>query len=81
LLKAHCNASFELRTTTCGKLSITVIFALIALVVLSLSDSAVADDDDELPAALGHQSLLIGLNQVAPVAGIGRGVAGYLVAQ
>jgi hypothetical protein len=65
------------------RLSITITFALIALVVLALPGPAVADDDDddELPAALGYQSLLIGLNQVPPVASIGRGVASYLITQ
>jgi hypothetical protein len=65
------------------RLLIALLFALSAVWVLALPGPAVADDDDddELPATLGYQSLLIGLNQVPPVASIGRGLASYLITQ
>jgi hypothetical protein len=65
------------------RLLITLVFGLSAACVFALPGPAAADgdDDDELPAALGYQSLLIGLNQVPPVASIGRGLASYLITQ
>src|SRR5580765_1280803 len=38
-----------------------------------------ADDDDDEPAALAFQSVMIGLGEVPPVASTGRGVASYLI--
>jgi hypothetical protein len=65
------------------RLLIALLFGLSAACVLALPGPAAADgdDDDELPAALGYQSLLIGLNQAPPVASIGRGLASYLITQ
>src|SRR5690348_6448570 len=60
------------------RLLLTMLFPLVAVVVVALPGPAVADDD-EPPAALGYQSALIGLNQVPPVASIGRGLASYLI--
>jgi hypothetical protein len=58
---------------------LTTVFALSALLVLTLPLPAIADDDE--PAALGYQSVLLGIRQVPPVASIGRGLASYLVTQ
>jgi hypothetical protein len=62
---------------------IALLFALSAACLLALPGPALADDDDndELPAALGYQSLLVGLNQVPPVPSIGRGLASFLITQ
>jgi hypothetical protein len=83
LLETPNNPFFRIEDYEMQRLSITLIFAVIAVVVLALPGPAVADgdDDDEFPAALGYQSLLIGLNQVPPVASIGRGLASYLITQ
>ena len=58
---------------------ITLLFGLCGVLVVALPGPAAADDDE--PAALGYQSVLIGLNQVPPVASIGRGLASYLITQ
>jgi hypothetical protein len=59
---------------------LTAVFALFAAVVLALPAPGLADDD-EAPAALGYQSIMIGLSQVPPVASVGRGLASYLITE
>jgi hypothetical protein len=59
---------------------LTAVFALSAVVVLALPAPGLADDD-EAPAALGYQSIMIGLSQVPPVASVGRGLANYLITE
>jgi hypothetical protein len=59
------------------RLLVAILFALVAVVVVALPGPAIADDDE--PAALGYRSALVGLNQVPPVASIGRGLASYLI--
>jgi hypothetical protein len=56
-----------------------VIFALSAVIVLALPAPGLADD--EAPAALGYQSIMIGLAQVPPVPSVGRGLANYLITE
>jgi hypothetical protein len=56
------------------------IFALSAVVALALPAQGLADDD-EAPAALGYQSIMIGLAQAPPVASVGRGLANYLITE
>jgi hypothetical protein len=62
------------------RLWVLAVFALSAMVVMSLPGAALADDD-EAPAALGYQSVMIGLSQVPPVASVGRGLASYLITE
>ena len=62
------------------RFGLTAIFALCAVVVLALPAPGLADDD-EAPAALGYQSIMIGLAQVPPVASVGRGLANYLITE
>jgi hypothetical protein len=58
-----------------------MLFVLSIVVLVALTGSALADDDEELPSALGYHSVLIGLNQVPPVASVGRGLASYLITE
>jgi hypothetical protein len=62
------------------RLWLVAIFALSAVTVLALPAPGLADDD-EAPAALGYQSIMIGLAQVPPVASVGRGLASYLITE
>jgi hypothetical protein len=62
------------------RLWFAAICALSAMLVLGLPGAALADDD-EAPAALGYQSVMIGLAQVPPVASVGRGLASYLITE
>ena len=60
------------------RLFVASLSAVCGILLLALPGPAAADDDEE-PAALGYQSVLIGLNQVPPVPSVGRGLASYLI--